>query len=276
MTPAPRPGAGGAWDLGSTRVFVQASTHRVSCSEHGVVVAAVPWARAGSRFTAAFEDTAAWLVCHATLSVVAVLLRIAWRSVSGILTRVVADRAGQTDRLAGLRRIGIDEISYRKGQRYLLVVVDHDSGRLVWAGKDRTAAALRRFFDGLGAQRAAALTHVSADGAEWIHTVVAERAPRAVLCLDAFHVVAWVSKALGGWCRTADASMRSAGWVGRAGCCAGRDRRWMRFSCAVRVLCHRLVGGGERRAWALLLLFRPLAPIRGRFCAARARPCGQG
>ena len=198
-------------DLGSTRVFVQASTHRVSCPEHGVVVAAVPWARAGSRFTAAFEDTAAWLVCHATLSVVAVLLRIAWRSVSGILTRVVADRAGQTDRLAGLRRIGIDEISYRKGQRYLLVVVDHDSGRLVWAGKDRTAATLRRFFDELGAQRAAALTHVSADGAEWIHTVVAERAPRAVLCLDAFHVVAWASKALDEVRRGLAASLRRTG-----------------------------------------------------------------
>ena len=41
------------------------------------------------------------------------LLRIAWRSVSGIITRVVTERAGQTDRLAGLRRIGIDEISYR-------------------------------------------------------------------------------------------------------------------------------------------------------------------
>ncbi len=70
-----------------------------------------PWARAGSRFTTAFEDTAAWLVCHATLSVVAVLLRIAWRSVSGIVTRVVAARAGEIDRLAGLRRIGIEEIS---------------------------------------------------------------------------------------------------------------------------------------------------------------------
>ena len=65
----------------------------------------------GSRFTTAFEDTTAWLVCHATLSVVAVLLRIAWRSVSGIVTRVVTERAGQVDRLAGLRRIGIDEIS---------------------------------------------------------------------------------------------------------------------------------------------------------------------
>lgn len=131
----------------------------VACPEHGVVVAAVPWARPGSRFTTAFEDTCAWLVCHATLSVVAVLLRIAWRSVSDIVTRVVAARAGQTDRLAGLRRIGIDEISYRKGQRYLLVIVDHDSGRLVWAGNNRTDQTLRRFFDELGAERAAALTH---------------------------------------------------------------------------------------------------------------------
>jgi transposase len=71
----------------------------------------VPWARPGSRFTHAFEDTVAWLVCHATLSVVAVLLRIAWRSVADIVTRVVAARAGQLDRLAGLRRIGVDEIS---------------------------------------------------------------------------------------------------------------------------------------------------------------------
>ena len=49
-------------DLGSTQVFLQATTSRVSCPEHGVVVAAVPWARPGSRFTTAFEDTAAWLV----------------------------------------------------------------------------------------------------------------------------------------------------------------------------------------------------------------------
>jgi len=183
-------------DLGTTPVYLQATTSRVSCREHGVVVAAVPWARPGSRFTTAFEDTAAWLVCHATLSVVAVLLRVAWRSVADIVTRVVADRAAHTDRLAGLRRIGIDEISYRKGQRYLLVVVDHDTGRLVWAGKDRNKQTLGRFFDDLGAERAGQLTHVSADGAEWIHDVVAARAPGAELCLDAFHVVAWATEAL--------------------------------------------------------------------------------
>ena len=193
-SPAPRRWRG--LDVGTTQVFLQATTSRVSCREHGVVVAAVPWARPGSRFTTAFEDTAAWLVCHAALSVVAVLLRVAWRSVADIVTRVVADRAGRLDRLAGLRRIGIDEISYRKGQRYLLCVVDHDTGRLVWAGKNRTQETLGRFFDDLGADRAAELTHVSADGAQWIHDVVAERAPNAVVCLDAFHVVAWATEAL--------------------------------------------------------------------------------
>jgi transposase len=193
---SPTPRRWRALDLGTTQVFLQATTRRVSCREHGVVVAAVPWARPGSRFTTAFEDTAAWLVCHAALSVVAVLLRVAWRSVADIVTRVVADRAGRLDRPAGLRRIGIDEISYRKGRRYLLCVVDHDTGRLVWAGKNRTQETLGRFFDDLGADRAVQLTHVSADGAQWIHDVVAERAPNAVVCLDAFHVVAWATEAL--------------------------------------------------------------------------------
>ena len=52
------------------------------------------------------------------------------------------------------------------GQRHLLVVTCHDTGRLVWAGKDRNQHTLGRFFDDLGAERAGQLTHVSADGAE--------------------------------------------------------------------------------------------------------------
>jgi transposase len=183
-------------DAGATRVFLQAEAPRVNCPVHGVVVAAVPWARHGSRFTSAFEDTVAWLACHATLTVLAALLRITWRSVAAVITRVVATRAAHSDRLTGLRRIGVDEISYRKGHRYLLCVVDHDTGRLVWADKGRDSQTLRRFFDALGEERSALLTHISADGAEWIHAVATERAPQAVVCLDAFHVVAWASAAL--------------------------------------------------------------------------------
>lgn len=115
---------------------------------------------------------------------------------AAVVVRVVAELASQTDQMDGLRRIGIDEIAHRRGHRYLTVVVDHDTGRLVWAGAGRDSATVRRFFDALGPQRSALLTHVSADGAEWIHTAVTERASQAILGMDLFHVVAWATKAL--------------------------------------------------------------------------------
>jgi transposase len=70
--------------------------------------------------------------------------RVSWRAVSGIVTRVVAELAGTADRLDGLRKIGIDEIAYRKGHRYLLAVTDHETGRLAWAAEGRNAAGLLR------------------------------------------------------------------------------------------------------------------------------------
>lgn len=184
------------WDLGTVKAVLEADAPRVSCPEHAVVVAAVPWARPAARHTLAFQDTCAWLAAHTAGSVVAQLQRVSWPTVTAIVTRVVADLAGRTDQLARVRRIGIDEISYRKGQRYLTVVVDHDTGRLIWAAPGRNSATLHAFFDALGPERSALLTHVSADGAEWIHGPVRARAPQDVLCLDAFHVVAWATAAL--------------------------------------------------------------------------------
>ena len=183
-------------DVGTTKAYLQAAAPRVECPEDGVVVAHVPWARPGAKHTWAFEDTCAWLAAHAAMSVLTVLLRIAWRTVAAIVTRVVADGRDTNDLLAGLTRIGIDEISYRKGHRYLTVIVDHTTGRLVWAREGRNQDTLGKFFDQLGSERAKLLTHVSCDGAEWIHALVRERAPKAVICLDAFHVVMWTMRAL--------------------------------------------------------------------------------
>ncbi len=211
-------------DVGTTRLYLEADAPRVACPEHGVTTVAVPWARHGSRFTSGFEDTAAWLAANVALSTLAVLLRVTWRSVAAIVVRIVAELAGRRDRLEGLRRIGIDEISSRKGQRYLLCVVDHDTGRLVWAGKDRNATTLRGFFDLLGEDRSAQLTHVSADGAEWIHDVVGERAPQAVLCLDAFHVVAWATATLDAVRRGMWNQLRAAGHKDQASALKGT--RW--------------------------------------------------
>jgi transposase len=116
--------------------------------------------------------------------------------VTGIVTRVVADGKARADPLDGLRRIGIDEISYKNSHRYSTVVVDHDSGRLVWAAPGRDRATPGRFFDDLGKSRSAKLKEVSADGADWIADVVASRCLNAKLNMDAFHVVAWATEAL--------------------------------------------------------------------------------
>jgi transposase len=185
-----------ALDWGPVRVFLEADAARVTCATHGVTVVQFPWARHDAGHTRDFDDTVAWLATQCSKTAVSELMRMAWRTVGSILTRVLADIDARVDRLEGLRRIGIDEISYKRGWSYLTVVVDHDSGRLVWAAVGRDDATLKKFFDALGPERSAAITHVSADGAPWIGRVVTARCPDAAQCVDPFHVVRWATEAL--------------------------------------------------------------------------------
>ncbi len=139
--------------------------------------------------------------------------------------RVWADTAEGIDAFAGLRRIGIDEISYNRNHKYLTVVVDHDTGRLVWAKAGRDRATLEEFFDALeasGEGRCAQITHVTADGADWIADVVRRRCPAAVRCADPFHVVGWATDALDAVRRDAWNQARRAGHTRPAGWQNGR------------------------------------------------------
>jgi len=208
-------------DLGPVVVYLRGQAPRVSCPEHGVVVAETPWAREPKAwFTRAFDDHATWLVAR----MAATYLRSTHRAINAAVARVTQELAGKVDRLDGLLRIGIDEVSFRKGQRYILRVVDHDTGRQVWAGEGANSDTLRKFFDALGPERAKQLRRVSADGAEWIHTVVAERAPQAKLCLDPYHVVAWATKAVDEVRRRVVAELKAAGRYEQAASLKGS--RW--------------------------------------------------
>jgi transposase len=177
-------------------MWVEADAPRVACPEHGPTVVGVPWARHGAGHTRMFDDQVAWLAVHTSKTAVAQLMRIAWRTVGAICARVAADAEKTVDRLANLRRIGIDELSYKRGHRYITCVVDHDTGRLVWAAPGRDKDTVNAFFDELGAQRSAQITHVSTDGADWIIKVVDRRCPNAVRGADPYHVVAWATEAL--------------------------------------------------------------------------------
>ena len=185
-----------ALDVGVLRCFLEADAPRVACPTHGPTVIQVPWARHGAGHTRAFDDQVAWLATHTSKTAVVELMRVAWRTVGAIVTRVVADARAAADPYDGLVRIGIDEVSYKRGYRFLTVVVDHDSGRLVWAAPGKERRTLEAFFDLLGEDRCQKIRLVSADGAEYIANVVAERCPNATVCADPFHVVSWATKAL--------------------------------------------------------------------------------
>ncbi|HEX2440733.1 MAG TPA: ISL3 family transposase [Methylomirabilota bacterium] len=214
-----------ALDLGTTLAFVEADAPRVSCRRHGVVVCAVPWARHQARFTTAFEDQTAWLAVNTSKTAVAQLMRIAWRTVGGICQRVAAEAQREVDLLAGLRRIGIDEISHRTGQRYLTVVVCHDTGRLVWAAAGRDRKTVEAFLDALGEERCKQLELVSADMAAWVAGPITERCPQAELCLDPFHVVMLATDALDEIRREVWNEARRAGEIAVA-----RDLKGARFA----------------------------------------------
>jgi len=199
-------------DVHGKRAFLESRLPRIVCGRHGKITAAVPWARHDDRFSRPFEEFAAWKAAHAPWTRAAAELRITWEALANITARAAADAAAGLDRLEGLRRIGIDEKSWGKGAgKYLVIVTDHDAGRVAWIGERRCPATVRAFFEALGPDRAKLLTHVSADGAEWIHPVVREKAPQAELCLDAFHVVKWAGEKLDELRRRLAGELRAAG-----------------------------------------------------------------
>jgi transposase len=104
----------------------------------------------------------------------------------------------------------------------MTVVLDHDTGRLVWAAPGRDKATLALFFDALGEERCKLITHVSADGADWISAVVAETCPNAVRCADPFHIVRWATDALDQVRRQAWNEARGAVTQRRAGRACGQ------------------------------------------------------
>jgi transposase len=184
-------------DFGAMRVFIEAPSPRVRCKEHGVVASKVSWARHDSWFTHSFEQTVAWLTLHSSRTVVSELMRISWNTVGSIVKRVHEDiKKDAPDMFDGLESIGIDETSYKKGHKYMTVIVNHATGKLIWAAKGHGKTVLGGFFEGLTPEQRASIKHVTADGAGWIADCVKEYCPNAERCIDPFHVVQWATDAL--------------------------------------------------------------------------------
>jgi transposase len=182
-------------DVGYMTCELVALAPRVDCRRCGPTVAEVSWARHDTAFTRAFEDLLVHDAIVSNKQATADRYGVSWRAVNNMCVRVATEALGRVDLLDGLVAVAIDEVKARKGQRYLTVVCDHFTGKVIWAAKGRSKETVGEFFDVLG-DRAAGLQFVSADGAEWIRAVVTERAPTAIVCLDTFHVISWATDAL--------------------------------------------------------------------------------
>jgi len=184
-------------DLGSTRVYIEAFAPRVKCPEHGVLVAKAPWARHNSDYTYDFETAVTWLALHATAQDVAEYFRIKWETVGSIARRVQKSlESEQPSRFDDLEEIGIDETSYKKGHKYMTVIVNHKTGHLIWAKKGHGKEVLSEFFKELTEEQRAKIKYVTADGARWIADCISNYCPNAERCIDPFHVVAWANDSL--------------------------------------------------------------------------------
>ena len=136
----------GGLDFGGIVVEVVSETHRVICPDHGVVTAAVPWAYSSSSFTKELDLTTAWLAEYLPRSTVAEYMLIDWQTVGNCISRALHDlEPERSRRLTGFVNIGIDETIYRKGHKYITVVVNHDTNTVVWAADGHGKGVLEQF-----------------------------------------------------------------------------------------------------------------------------------
>lgn len=184
-------------NLNGQQVIIKYRPQRILCPEHGALNEFIPWADGNSRFTAPFNDEVAWLACQTNKSAVCSLEGINWRTVGNCLKtshdRLEPDITGRIH--DNVRRICLDETSYKKGHKYITVIYDMDKNRVIWIHEGHGLEVFREFCDLLSPEERAKIEIVAGDGASWIDSCM-ELFPNATRCIDFFHVAQWLNKAL--------------------------------------------------------------------------------
>lgn len=182
------------WAIGVVLVYAM---RRVACPHCGVTVEQVPWGAGKRPLTRAYAVFLARWARRLSWREVAWIFDTSWEAVYRSVAWVV-EYGLQHRNLAGVTAIGVDEIQFQKGHRYLTVVyqINTECRRLLWVGQDRTTKTLLRFFKMLGRERSAALQFVCSDMWQPYLKVIARKASQAIHILDRFHIVAKLNKAL--------------------------------------------------------------------------------
>lgn len=183
-------------DSCGARVVLESEICRIDCRSCGRVrTEQVPWARPRARHTIPFENLTLWCARRMDKSAVADMMGVSWETVDTMITRA-AGAPETLARLDGLRRIGVDEISHRRGHRFLTVVVDHDTGNVVWAAEGKGASTLTEFYELLGPRRCKELKAVSMDLGPAYRSATQRAVPNAQICADPFHLIKLINETI--------------------------------------------------------------------------------
>jgi transposase len=183
--------------LWAMAVYLIYAKRRVDCPRCGVTVEQVPWAEGKHQLTKAYAVFLARWARRLSWREVSLIFKSSWENVYRSVAWVV-EYGLQHRNLDGITAIGVDEVQFRKGHKYLTVVYQIDSSRrrLLWVGPHRTTKTLLRFFRMLGKERTAALRFVCSDMWQPYLKVIAKKASQAIHILDRFHIVAKLNKAI--------------------------------------------------------------------------------
>jgi len=177
-----------ALPIGGRQVTIFLRVPRVECHDCGVVrQVVVPFARPRRTYTKAWERYVLELGRLMTIRDVARHLGVSWGLVKEIQGRDLARRFARP-KLKHLKQIAIDEISIGKGHRYLTVVLDLETGRVVHVGQGKGAEALKSFWKRLRASHAR-VKAVAIDMSQAYIAAVQKHLPKAALVFDRFHIV---------------------------------------------------------------------------------------
>lgn len=177
--------------------FFLYAMRRVDCDRCGIIVEAVPWADGKHRITKAYAWFLAGWAKRMSWIEVARSFKTTWDTVFRSVEMAVEwGRAHMT--MTGITAIGIDEILWQRGHKYLTMVyqIDEKCKRLIWVGRAREAKTLLRFFRWLGKERTALLDFVCSDMWKPYLKVIKKKADQAIHVLDRFHIMSHMSKAI--------------------------------------------------------------------------------
>jgi transposase len=178
-------------------VFLAYRMRRVDCKRCGVTVEMVPWCDGKNRLTTTYRWFLATWARRLSWSEVASIFHTSWDSVTRAVEHAVTWGLAHRD-LSGLTALGVDEVAWSRGHRYLTLIYDIGEGgrRLLAVAEERTEASLRSCLDGLGEAACKQVQFVCSDMWKPYLNVIARRLGGAVHVLDRFHVMQKFGKAL--------------------------------------------------------------------------------